>query len=108
MRISDWSSDVCSSDLLLAKATEKGIACSEQMSDAEAWQLIFAPGFSTAAQVTDVSGRGVGMDVVKKNIQALGGSVELARSEERRGGKGGGRTCRSRGSPDHGNKKKTQ
>src|SRR3546814_19096266 len=48
------------------------------MSDAEAWQLIFAPGFSTAAQVTDVSGRGVGMDVVKKNIQALGGSVELA------------------------------
>lgn len=62
---------------LLGKAIEKGIACGEQMSDAEVWQLIFAPGFSTAAQVTDVSGRGVGMDVVKKNIQALGGSVEL-------------------------------
>ncbi|NGY06890.1 chemotaxis protein CheA [Solimonas terrae] len=66
---------------LLAKASEKGIACNEQMSDAEVWQLIFAPGFSTAAQVTDVSGRGVGMDVVKKNIQALGGSVELASRE---------------------------
>jgi two-component system chemotaxis sensor kinase CheA len=63
---------------ILAKAQEKGIACSESMSDAEVWQLIFAPGFSTADQVTDVSGRGVGMDVVKKNIQALGGSVELS------------------------------
>ncbi|HET8880784.1 MAG TPA: chemotaxis protein CheA [Solimonas sp.] len=69
---------------LLAKASEKGIACNEQMSDAEVWQLIFAPGFSTAAQLTDVSGRGVGMDVVRKNIQALGGSVELA-SRERAG-----------------------
>jgi two-component system chemotaxis sensor kinase CheA len=66
---------------LLAKAAEKGIACSESMSDAEVWQLIFAPGFSTAAQITDVSGRGVGMDVVKKNIQALGGSVELGSRE---------------------------
>ncbi|MGH8517883.1 MAG: chemotaxis protein CheA, partial [Panacagrimonas sp.] len=53
-------------------------ACSESMSDADVYQLIFAPGFSTADQVTDVSGRGVGMDVVKKNIQALGGSVELS------------------------------
>jgi two-component system chemotaxis sensor kinase CheA len=63
---------------ILSKAAEKGIACSESMSDSEAYQLIFAPGFSTADQVTDVSGRGVGMDVVKKNIQALGGSVELS------------------------------
>lgn len=63
---------------LLAKAQEKAIACSEAMSDAEVYQLIFAPGFSTADQVTDVSGRGVGMDVVKKNIQALGGTVELS------------------------------
>jgi len=62
---------------ILAKAGEQGIACSESMSDAEVWQLIFAPGFSTAEQITDVSGRGVGMDVVKKNIAALGGSVEL-------------------------------
>lgn len=68
---------------ILAKAQEKGIACSESMSDAEVWQLIFAPGFSTAEQVTDVSGRGVGMDVVKKNIQALGGSVELSSTQGR-------------------------
>lgn len=63
---------------LLAKAQQKGIPCAESMSDAEVYQLIFAPGFSTAEQVTDVSGRGVGMDVVKKNILALGGSVELS------------------------------
>ena len=62
---------------LMKKAQEKGLACSESMSDNEVWNLIFAPGFSTAAVVTDVSGRGVGMDVVKKNIQALGGQVEL-------------------------------
>lgn len=65
---------------LLAKAQEKGLPCSESMSDAEVWNLIFAPGFSTAAVVTDVSGRGVGMDVVKKNIQALGGQIELKSS----------------------------
>jgi two-component system chemotaxis sensor kinase CheA len=46
------------------------------MPDAEVWQLIFAPGFSTADVVTDVSGRGVGMDVVKRNITAMGGNVE--------------------------------
>jgi two-component system chemotaxis sensor kinase CheA len=63
---------------ILAKAQEKGIPCSDSMTDGEVYQLIFAPGFSTAEQVTDVSGRGVGMDVVKKNIQALGGSVELS------------------------------
>lgn len=68
---------------ILAKAREQGIACAESMSDAEVWQLIFAPGFSTADQVTDVSGRGVGMDVVKKNIAALGGSVELHSSAGR-------------------------
>jgi two-component system chemotaxis sensor kinase CheA len=62
---------------ILAKAQERGLTVSDTLADAEVWQLIFAPGFSTAEQVTDVSGRGVGMDVVKKNIQALGGSVEL-------------------------------
>jgi two-component system chemotaxis sensor kinase CheA len=51
------------------------------MSDAEVWGLIFAPGFSTADVVTDVSGRGVGMDVVKKNITALGGTVEIDSAE---------------------------
>jgi two-component system chemotaxis sensor kinase CheA len=51
------------------------------MADSEVWSLIFAPGFSTAEVVTDVSGRGVGMDVVKKNITALGGTVEIESSE---------------------------
>ncbi|HEX2009335.1 MAG TPA: chemotaxis protein CheW, partial [Roseateles sp.] len=53
----------------------------DSMSDQEVWGLIFAPGFSTADQVTDVSGRGVGMDVVKKNITSLGGTVEIDSAE---------------------------
>lgn len=64
-------------DKILSKAHERGLPVHEGMSDQDVWQLIFAPGFSTADQVTDVSGRGVGMDVVKKNIQSLGGSVEI-------------------------------
>jgi len=63
---------------ILAKAREKGIPVSDSMSDADVWQMIFAPGFSTAAVITDVSGRGVGMDVVKKNIEGIGGRVEIA------------------------------
>ncbi|MEH6436942.1 chemotaxis protein CheA [Massilia sp. DD77] len=62
---------------ILAKAAQNGLAVSDNMSDADVWQLIFAPGFSTAEQVTDVSGRGVGMDVVKRNITAMGGSVDI-------------------------------
>ncbi len=62
---------------LLKKARERGIDVSDNMPDSEVWMLIFAPGFSTAEQVTDVSGRGVGMDVVRKNIAALNGSVEI-------------------------------
>ena len=62
---------------ILAKAAQNGLAVSDNMSDAEVWQLIFAPGFSTAEIVTDVSGRGVGMDVVKRNIMAMGGSVDI-------------------------------
>ncbi|MGI4717431.1 MAG: chemotaxis protein CheA [Janthinobacterium lividum] len=62
---------------ILAKATENGLAVSPNMSDEEVWQLIFAPGFSTAEQVTDVSGRGVGMDVVKRNIASMGGTVDI-------------------------------
>ena len=65
---------------ILDKARERGLAVSEGMSDHEVWQLIFAPGFSTAEVVTDVSGRGVGMDVVKRNIESLGGRVELESS----------------------------
>lgn len=64
-------------DRLLAKARENGLPVSDAMSDDEVWQLIFAPGFSTAKVVTDVSGRGVGMDVVKRNIQGMGGHVQI-------------------------------
>ncbi len=73
---------------LLAKAQSQGIPVSDNPSDEEVWQLIFAPGFSTAAQVTDVSGRGVGMDVVKRNIQGMGGHVQLSSRP------GGGTTTR--------------
>lgn len=65
---------------LRRKAVEKGLITQEKadaMSDAEALRLIFLPGFSTADQVTAVSGRGVGMDVVKTNFEKLGGSVEI-------------------------------
>ncbi|HCN88791.1 MAG TPA: chemotaxis protein CheA [Oxalobacteraceae bacterium] len=73
-------------DRILAKARESGLPLSDAMTDAEVWQLIFAPGFSTAETVTDVSGRGVGMDVVKRNITAMGGVVDI------RSGKGFGTT----------------
>ena len=66
---------------LLRKAREKGIEAPDSMTDGEVWSLIFAPGFSTAEVVTDVSGRGVGMDVVKKNITSLGGTVEIDSAE---------------------------
>jgi two-component system chemotaxis sensor kinase CheA len=65
-------------DKILAKAHERGLAVGDHMSDQEVWQLIFAPGFSTADVVTDVSGRGVGMDVVKRNIEGMGGRVEIS------------------------------
>ncbi len=69
---------------ILAKAAERGIPVSGSMSDEEVWQLIFAPGFSTADAVTDISGRGVGMDVVLKNVQAMNGRVQIL-SEAGRG-----------------------
>ncbi|WP_244212617.1 chemotaxis protein CheA [Rahnella woolbedingensis] len=62
---------------ILAKAASQGMNVSENMSDEEVGMLIFAAGFSTAEKVTDVSGRGVGMDVVKRNIQEMGGHVEI-------------------------------
>ncbi|MGA1327959.1 MAG: chemotaxis protein CheW [Rubrivivax sp.] len=62
---------------LLTKARERGLSAPDSLSDTEVWALIFEPGFSTAEAVTDVSGRGVGMDVVKRNITALGGTVEI-------------------------------
>jgi two-component system chemotaxis sensor kinase CheA len=70
-----------SREKILSKARERGLDVSDQMSDAEVWQLIFAPGFSTADVVTDVSGRGVGMDVVKRNITSLNGTVEIESAE---------------------------
>src|SRR3546814_20622288 len=117
MRISDWSSDVCSSDLLIAPDA--------QLSDEEIDNLIFAPGFSTAQAVSNISGRGVGMDVVRQNVQALGGRISIhsrpghgstftlampltlaiaagmIRSEERRVGKECVSTWRYRWSADH-------
>ncbi|WP_426804022.1 chemotaxis protein CheA [Stenotrophomonas sp. SrG] len=64
-------------DKILAKALERGLAVPDNPTDAQVWDLIFQPGFSTADAVTDLSGRGVGMDVVRRNIQALGGEVQL-------------------------------
>lgn len=67
-------------NVMRAKAVEKGLITPEQaraLDDAAARELIFAPGFSTASQVTDISGRGVGMDVVRTNIKELKGSVQV-------------------------------
>jgi len=67
--------------VIRAKAVEKGILSaerSEQLSDEEAINLVFLPGFSTAQTVTDISGRGVGMDVVKSNVRKLNGSVSVS------------------------------
>ena len=65
-------------DAILAKARERGLLREgEVISERETWNLVFEPGFSTAKKVTDVSGRGVGMDVVKRNIEALRGQVEI-------------------------------
>ncbi len=64
-------------DSILAIARKRGIAVSDSMSDSQVWQIIFEPGFSTAQQVTDISGRGVGMDVVRRNIHKMGGRVEV-------------------------------
>lgn len=66
---------------ILEKALGLGMAISENAPDEEVWQLVFAPGFSTAEQVTDISGRGVGMDVVRRNIQGMGGHIHLSSYE---------------------------
>lgn len=65
-------------EVVLRKARERGIVAPEQqLTNEEIDNLIFAPGFSTADEVTDVSGRGVGMDVVKRNVQSLGGRINI-------------------------------
>jgi len=66
-----------SREKLLSKARERGLSAPDSLTDTQVWNLIFEPGFSTAEVVTDVSGRGVGMDVVKKNITGLGGRVDI-------------------------------
>jgi two-component system chemotaxis sensor kinase CheA len=63
---------------ILAKARAQGQVIADSATDDEVWPLIFQPGFSTAEQVTDVSGRGVGMDVVQRNISSLGGSIRIS------------------------------
>ena len=62
---------------ILAKARERGVAAPDSMTDAEVWSLIFEAGFSTATEVTDVSGRGVGMDVVRRNVSGMGGNIDI-------------------------------
>ena len=64
-------------DRIVAKARENGLSAPDDMPDKEVWKLIFQPGFSTAAEVTDVSGRGVGMDVVRRNIESIGGRIDI-------------------------------
>ena len=64
-------------DKILEKAKSNGLNVSDSMTNDEVWLIIFAPGFSTADKVSELSGRGVGMDVVKKNITSLGGRVEI-------------------------------
>ncbi len=72
-------------EVLFQKAVDKGlISQDEHLSESQIFNLIFAPGFSTASKITDISGRGVGMDVVKKNIEKLRGKVEIA-SEKGKG-----------------------
>jgi len=66
---------------ILSKAKERGLPVNDAMTDDAVWMLIFEAGFSTADVVTDVSGRGVGMDVVKRNIADMGGRVELSSAE---------------------------
>ncbi|ABN61611.1 chemotaxis protein CheA [Shewanella baltica] len=66
---------------IIQKARENGLQVADNISDKQVWQLIFAAGFSTAVEVTDVSGRGVGMDVVRRNIEALGGRIDIESTE---------------------------
>lgn len=67
-----------SRERILRKAISQGLPVTEHTSDDDLWQLIFSPGFSTAEKITDISGRGVGMDVVKRNIQGMGGHIQLS------------------------------
>src|SRR3546814_3753822 len=72
-----------SRERILKKALAQGMAVTESTPDEELWQLIFSPGFSTAEKVTDISGRGFGIDVVRRHIQAMGGHIQLDRKSTR-------------------------
>jgi two-component system chemotaxis sensor kinase CheA len=77
IEISDDGAGI-NSQAVFDKAVDKGLIDSNTtLSDAQVYDLLFEPGFSTAAEVTDISGRGVGMDVVKRNIQSLGGRIQV-------------------------------
>ncbi len=68
-------------DVVIEKAISKGLLTKERavtLSEQEVYHLLFAPGFSTAKEITDISGRGVGMDVVKKNVDAMGGQIHIS------------------------------
>ena len=81
IEIEDDGKGLCK-DKILKKAIEKGLVdANASLSDLQIYNLIFAAGFSTAEKVTDVSGRGVGMDVVKKNVERLRGKVEISTVE---------------------------
>lgn len=67
-----------SRERIVKKAIQQGLPVHDNTPDEDIWQLIFAPGFSTAEKVTDISGRGVGMDVVRRNIQGMGGHIQLS------------------------------
>ena len=67
-------------DKIMEKARSNGWVVTDDMPDAQVWQLIFQAGFSTAEAITDVSGRGVGMDVVRRNIESIGGRIDIESS----------------------------
>lgn len=66
---------------ILEKASENGLSVPANGTDEDIWNLIFAPGFSTAQSVTDISGRGVGMDVVRRNIESIGGRINITSTQ---------------------------
>jgi two-component system chemotaxis sensor kinase CheA len=71
-----------SRERIAAQMRDRGLGDPDALSDAELWHVLFEPGFSTAAHVSDLSGRGVGMDVVRRTVEGLRGSVEIAFGEE--------------------------
>lgn len=84
LRISDDGSGINPDKVLATAIDKKLVSADEELSRTQIYDLIFLPGFSTAAEISDISGRGVGMDVVKRNISDLGGTIDIW-SEQGRG-----------------------